>query len=96
MVEMQDKPQRQRSCIACGGKAGKGDLHRIVRASDGTIAFDATGRAAGRGAYLCSEACLEKAVASKRLDRALRASLTDEDYERVASDMKQAIRGATG
>lgn len=96
MAQVQDKPKRQRSCVACGSKASKGELRRIVRTADGAVMFDATGRAAGRGAYVCSEACLEKAVASKRLDRALRASLTDEDYERVVSGLKQATRGATG
>lgn len=91
-----EQPKRQRSCIACGGKAGKGELWRIVRASDKTVAFDATGKAAGRGAYVCSEACFEKAVQTKRLDRALRASLTEDDYERIASELRGAIRGATG
>ncbi|WP_139652868.1 RNase P modulator RnpM [Raoultibacter phocaeensis] len=95
MAQVQ-KPKRERSCIACGCKATKGELVRIVRRSDGAVAFDATGKAAGRGAYVCSEACFEKAVRTKRLDRALRASLTEEDYERIASDMAGAIRGATG
>lgn len=96
MTEVQNKPKRQRSCIACGGKAAKGELYRVVKTAAGVIEFDASGKAAGRGAYVCSEACLEKAVASKRLGRALRASLTEEDYERVALDVKKAIRGATG
>ena len=96
MAPVQDKPKRQRSCIACGGKATKGELLRIVRTGDGAAAFDATGKAAGRGAYVCSEACLDRAVATKRLDRALRVSLTAEDYERIASEMKEAFREVTG
>ncbi len=96
MSQMQNKPKRERSCIACGAHAGKAELFRIVRASDGVARFDATGKAAGRGAYVCSEACFEKAAATKRLDRALRMSLVAEDYERIASEMKEAVRGVTG
>ncbi|MDR3848973.1 YlxR family protein, partial [Eggerthella sp.] len=49
--------KRQRSCIACGKQAGKAELYRVVRTPAGSVAFDGTGRAPGRGAYVCSEAC---------------------------------------
>ena len=48
--------KRQRSCIACGKQAGKAELYRVVRTPSGSVAFDGTGRAPGRGAYVCSEA----------------------------------------
>lgn len=96
MAAVTEKPKRQRSCIVCGKKAGKTELFRIVRPSDGTVFFDETGRAAGRGAYVCSEACLGKAVSQKRLDRALRTNLGTEDYERLAADMAEAMRRVTG
>ena len=44
---------RQRSCIACGKLAGKAELMRIVRDPSGAVSFDKTGRAPGRGAYVC-------------------------------------------
>ena len=53
--------KRQRSCIACGKLAGKAELHRVVRTPSGSVAFDDTGRAPGRGAYVCSEACFAAA-----------------------------------
>ena len=46
--------KRQRSCIACGKQAGKAELYRVVRTPAGSVAFDGTGRAPGRGAYVCS------------------------------------------
>ena len=42
--------KRQRSCIACGAQADKTGLLRIVRTPEGAVAFDAAGRAPGRGA----------------------------------------------
>ena len=53
--------KRQRSCIACGRQADKVALLRIVRDPSGAVAFDATGRAPGRGAYVCSEECFAAA-----------------------------------
>ena len=81
------KPKRERSCIACGAKTGKTELLRIVRDADGAVSFDETGRKPGRGAYVCSNACLEQAARSKRLDRALRCTVHTEDYERIAAEM---------
>ena len=44
----------------------------MVRSRECTLAVDLPGRAPGRGAYLCPEApCLERALKSKSLERAL-------------------------
>lgn len=86
--------KRQRTCIACGVHADKATLHRIVRASDGTVSFDATGRMPGRGAYVCSEKCLAAALKAGKLARALRAKLGQDDYDRIACDLARALHGA--
>ena len=96
MIQGIENPKRQRSCVACGQKAGKIELFRVVRRQDGQVVFDKAGRAPGRGAYVCSEVCLEKAVSQKRLDRALRTSLSKEDYERIAAEVAEAMRGVVG
>ena len=45
---------------------------RIVRAPDGTVAFDPTGKANGRGAYVCrDEVCITGAFARGGLSHAL-------------------------
>lgn len=85
------KVKRQRSCIACKMQDDKVNLYRIVRDSEGHVSFDASGRAAGRGAYVCSGACFEKARKSRRLQSSLRVSVSEEDYEAVARALRSAI-----
>lgn len=65
----------------------KDQLHRIVRDPRGSVSFDGTGRKAGRGAYVCSAACLAKAGKTKKLDRALRTRVSSEDFERIAGEI---------
>lgn len=85
------RPKRIRTCIACGRQQGKTDLLRIVRTVDGAAVFDGSGRLAGRGAYVCSMECLEKAHGTKRLDRALKMRVSDQDYERIAAEVQQML-----
>ena len=86
--------KRQRSCIACGRQADTVALLRIVRDPSGAVAFDATGRAPGRGAYVCSEECFAAACKRKKLDRALRTTLEGDVYERIAAEVAAAARTA--
>lgn len=85
-------PKKQRTCIACGKQAEKGALLRIVRTSDGSAAFDGTGRAAGRGAYVCSAACLANAVKAHKLERALRTKLDQQQFDRIEAEIASALR----
>lgn len=49
---------------------------RIVRLPDGDVAVDPTGRASGRGAYLCEDAaCWESGLSRNRLERTLKAAI---------------------
>lgn len=88
--------KKQRTCIACGKQAGKGELLRIVRSSDGSAAFDGTGRAAGRGAYVCSAACLASAVKAHKLERALRTKLDQTTADKIEADVTSALRESQG
>ena len=55
-IALRHEPQR--TCIACRTKRSKRELIRIVRTPTGEIRLDPSGRAAGRGAYICTdEAC---------------------------------------
>lgn len=74
---------KQRTCIGCGRKAPKGDLARIVRASDGTALLDGSGRAPGRGAYVCSVACFSRARKARKLQGALKMNVSNDDAERI-------------
>ncbi|HIY84737.1 MAG TPA: YlxR family protein [Candidatus Rubneribacter avistercoris] len=86
--------KRQRSCVACGRQADKVALLRIVRDPSGAVSFDATGRAPGRGAYVCSEECFAAACRKKKLDRALKATLDDDARKRIAAGVAAAAREA--
>jgi hypothetical protein len=51
----------------------------VVRTPDGRVQLDPTGRANGRGAYLCRDvACWTGALKRGTLDRALASQLPDE------------------
>ena len=74
----------RRTCIGCNSKKNKNELIRIVKNKDGNISIDRTGKANGRGAYICdSIECLEKAIKSKRLERTFETKISDEIYENL-------------
>jgi predicted RNA-binding protein YlxR (DUF448 family) len=67
----------RRTCVVCRSTAAKRTLHRIVRSPAGTVAYDPTGKAAGRGAYLCGQpVCLDQAVRRRSIQRALKVTDT--------------------
>jgi len=63
----------QRTCIACRSVRPKRELVRIVRTATNHVEADATGKKAGRGAYLCRQReCWEVTLNSRgRLEHAL-------------------------
>ena len=70
-------------CIACREGRPKKELVRIV-ASDNGLCADETGKANGRGAYICPDvACLDKAKKTKAFERALEAPLDEEAYNAI-------------
>lgn len=69
------RAEPRRTCVVCRSSAAKRTLHRIVRSPAGTVAYDPTGKAAGRGAYLCGQpACLDMAVRRRSIQRALKVT----------------------
>jgi predicted RNA-binding protein YlxR (DUF448 family) len=61
-----------RTCAACRQVRPKRSLTRIVRAPDGAVAVDPTGKAAGRGTYVCdADACREPGRLADAVSRAL-------------------------
>ena len=68
-----------RTCVVCRTSGGKRGLLRVVRlAGEGGVAYDPTGKAAGRGAYVCPTAeCVGLAFKRKSLERSLKVALPD-------------------
>ena len=74
----------QRTCIGCNSQKSKKELIRIVKNKYGIISIDKTGKAEGRGAYICNDIeCLEKAIKSKKLERVFELKISDEIYENL-------------
>ena len=72
-----------RTCIGCNTVKDKRELIRIVKDKEGNISIDRTGKANGRGAYLCDNIeCFEKMIKAKRLERAFEMKIEDEIYEK--------------
>jgi predicted RNA-binding protein YlxR (DUF448 family) len=76
----------QRTCVGCRTTAAKRGFVRVVRAPDGGVRVDPTGKASGRGAYLCaSPSCWEVALRRGRLAQSLRVTIEDEDRQALAA-----------
>jgi len=85
---MQKKiPQRQ--CMGCRERKAKREMIRVVRGTDGTVNLDFSGKAPGRGAYVCPRSdCLKKALRSKALDRSLEVTIPEEVIVRLEKELE--------
>jgi predicted RNA-binding protein YlxR (DUF448 family) len=56
---------------------------------------DATGKANGRGSYVClARACFDNAIAKRRFDSALRVNLKEDDLDRLRREFDQVCAPA--
>ena len=85
---MAEKKIPQRMCTGCGEMKDKTSLLRVVLTPEGEILLDKKGKVSGRGAYVCKSAeCLKKAMKTRRLERNLKTSISQEVYERLAEEI---------
>ena len=90
MQTIRPRKQPERRCIGCGEHFPKKELIRIVRRPTGEIVLDLTGKVSGRGAYICKDLkCLEKAVKSRALARALECDIPDEAFAELRRQFEQ-------
>lgn len=90
MATLERRAVPSRSCVACRASRDKRDLLRVVRAPDGTVRFDASGRANGRGAYVCrDEACVAAAMDRGGVARALEARMPDDLGDQLLIAMRE-------
>ena len=72
-------------CLLCAVIAPIGGM--VARAK-GEISLDATGKRAGRGAYLCKSAeCLRRARKSRRIEQSLETVIGDEIYAALEEEL---------
>ena len=68
----------------------KKSLIRIIRTPEGRILLDRTGRANGRGAYICDDhACLAAARKKKSLNRAFKMQVSEEIWEELTLSIEK-------
>ena len=82
----------QRTCVACRQTNAKRQLVRVVRAPDGSVTIDPSGKRSGRGAYLhaapeCWQAGLKRGI----LPRALKLESIPEDNLQTLNDYAQQL-----
>lgn len=81
-----EKKVPMRTCIACRECKPKRELIRVVKFGD-VISLDKTGRANGRGAYVCNNAeCIKKLKKTKALNRAFSCAVSEETYDRITEE----------
>lgn len=79
-----NKKVPERTCTVCNTKGEKKDFIRIVRNKQMEVSIDLTGKAAGRGAYICKDLqCLEKLIKTKRLEKIFETKIENELYENL-------------
>jgi uncharacterized protein len=75
----------QRTCVVCRSTTAKRELVRVVRTPDGGVEIDLTGKANGRGAYLCNSIdCWDSALKRDRLSTALKVKVSAESRAKLA------------
>ena len=80
----------QRTCIGCNEVKNKNELIRIVKNKEGNIFVDKTGKANGRGAYICNNIeCLEKMIKTKKLERTFDITISPEIYEKLRGELSE-------
>lgn len=83
-----------RQCVGCREHRPKRELVRVVRTPEGQVSLDFSGKANGRGAYLCRSAeCLQKAVKAHALERAFGAQVPEEVIARLEKELVSADAG---
>lgn len=89
---MKQRKTPLRLCLGCNESKDKRELIRVVKNKDGEIFIDKTGKANGRGAYICNSAqCLEKAIKNKRLSKAFSAEIPAEIYDKLRKEIKSEL-----
>lgn len=83
--------ERLRMCIVCREHSDKKELVRIVKNKNGEIFLDLTGKANGRGAYICkSKKCFLKLKKTRALNRAFKCEIPLEIYDKLGEEIENA------
>ena len=85
------KPKKTplRRCVGCYEMKDKRELLRVVKEEGGRIFIDTTGKANGRGAYICKDvACFETARKKGGFARSFKCSVENEIYDKLKEEIE--------
>lgn len=83
--------ERLRMCIVCRDRSDKKELVRVVRNKNGEVFLDKTGKANGRGAYVCkSKDCFDKLKKTRALNRVFKCEIPLEIYEKLGEEIENS------
>ncbi|MDE6558253.1 MAG: YlxR family protein [Clostridia bacterium] len=76
-----------RQCIACRELKEKKLMLRVVKNAEGSIFLDFSGKANGRGAYICDNPdCIKKLRKSRLLDRVFSCRVDEGVYAAIEEE----------
>ncbi len=74
--------------MGCREMLHKSKLFRICL-KEGVLTADLSQKAGGRGAYVCSIACMQKAEKAKRLQRIVKRALSDSETATLYKELEE-------
>ena len=78
-----------RKCIGCNESKPKKELIRVVKNKENEINVDLTGKANGRGAYICNDPeCFKKVKKSRKLNRAFSMEVSSDVYDELLKEIE--------
>ena len=87
---MKTKKVPLRKCLGCNEQKTKKELIRVVKNKENEVFLDFTGKANGRGAYICPKIeCLTLAQKKKSLQRTFEMPIDDEIYEKLKEEVSK-------
>ena len=89
------KPRKipMRQCLGCNEHKPKKELIRIVGEGEHDLKIDATGKANGRGVYLCPKGdCFAMARKKRAISRSLEMEISSQVLDRIFEELKQYER----
>lgn len=85
---MKTKKIPMRRCVGCMESKPKKELVRIVSAGEGRLVLDLSGKANGRGVYLCPESeCIAKAKRKRAINRGLEQDVDPSELDRIFEEL---------
>lgn len=87
---MKTKKIPMRRCVGCMESKPKKELIRVVSAPDGGLSVDPTGKANGRGVYLCpNPECFATAKKKRAIARGLEIEINEQQMEQLLRELEE-------